>query len=236
MDNVRCVVVSEDGSKCISGSSDATVKVWDIGQQRCIHSLTMHSDSVWSLASDARCETVFSAGCSRPTAFWFLIVKHVLRCGLLTISTHVGGSCLSPGVSRIDSRTSMCTRARSRERSGSRLAKGGDVAWMRCVDAANTHVDVCLCVWRRAGRDQLVYATDLGTLESSCLLRSRDAVLKMLLSPDKGLWLSMTNSDIEYWDVEPVLQVRRMHPSRLMHESRPILPAPTAAQDTSTAA
>ncbi len=61
-DNVRCVVVSEDGTKCISGSSDATVKVWDIGQQRCIHSLTMHSDSVWSLAADPRFETVFSAG------------------------------------------------------------------------------------------------------------------------------------------------------------------------------
>jgi hypothetical protein len=29
----------------------------------------------------------------------------------------------------------------------------------------------------------------------------------MLIAPDKGLWLSMTNSDIEYWDVEPLLQV-----------------------------
>ena len=58
-----------------------------------------------------------------------------------------------------------------------------------------------------AGRDQLVYATDLRTLDSCCVLRSREAVLKMLIAPDKGLWLSMTNSDIEYWDVEPVLQV-----------------------------
>jgi hypothetical protein len=82
------------------------------------------------------------------------------------------------------------------------------------VDGVNTHADVRVYMWRRAGRDQLVYATDLKTFESSCMLRSRDAVLKMLLSPDKGLWLSMTNSDIEYWDVEPVLQVPRMHPSR----------------------
>ena len=80
------------------------------------------------------------------------------------------------------------------------------------MDGVNTHADVRVYMWRRAGRDQLVYATDLKTFESSCMLRSRDAVLKMLLSPDKGLWLSMTNSDIEYWDVEPVLQVPRMHP------------------------
>ena len=53
----------------------------------------------------------------------------------------------------------------------------------------------------------MVYATDLRTLDSCCVLRSREAVLKMLIAPDKGLWLSMTNSDIEYWDVEPVLQV-----------------------------
>lgn len=63
-DNVRCVAVSQDGARCISGSSDGTVKVWDIGQQRCMHTLTMHSDSVWSLAADARFDTIFSAGAS----------------------------------------------------------------------------------------------------------------------------------------------------------------------------
>jgi WD40 repeat protein len=96
---VRCVVVSEDGTKCISGSSDATVKVWDIGQQRCIHSLTMHSDSVWSLAADARFETVFSAGWSHPPAYSFLVVTLVLCCVVRTICSDVGGSWLSTGVS-----------------------------------------------------------------------------------------------------------------------------------------
>jgi len=117
-DNVRCVVVSADGTKCISGSSDATVKVWDIGQQRCIQSFAMHSDSVWSLATDHNFQTVFSAG-----------------------------------------------------------------------------------------RDKHVYCTDLATADTTCLLRARDPVLKLILSRENGLWLSMTNSDLEYWDVEPVLQV-----------------------------
>ena len=61
-DNVRCVAVSQDGTRCISGSSDGTVKVWDMGQQRCMHTFTMHSDSVWSLAADARFDTIFSGG------------------------------------------------------------------------------------------------------------------------------------------------------------------------------
>ena len=59
-----------------------------------------------------------------------------------------------------------------------------------------------------AGRDQHVFATDLKTMESSCLFRTRDPVLKLVLAPDKGLWVSMTNSDIELFHVDAVLQVQ----------------------------
>lgn len=33
-DNVKALVVSRDGSQCLSGSSDGTIKLWSIGQQR----------------------------------------------------------------------------------------------------------------------------------------------------------------------------------------------------------
>eukprot|EP00928_Gymnodinium_smaydae_P004722 TRINITY_DN11608_c0_g3_i1.p1 TRINITY_DN11608_c0_g3~~TRINITY_DN11608_c0_g3_i1.p1 ORF type:complete len:915 (+),score=121.23 TRINITY_DN11608_c0_g3_i1:172-2916(+) len=49
-DNIRSVVLSEDGSICISASADRTVRVWDIGMRRCVHVFEEHVDSVWSLA------------------------------------------------------------------------------------------------------------------------------------------------------------------------------------------
>lgn len=51
-DNVRSILMSEDGSTLMSASSDQTVKVWSTAAGRCMHTLTMHNDSVWSLFSD----------------------------------------------------------------------------------------------------------------------------------------------------------------------------------------
>lgn len=33
-DNVKALVVSRDGTHCISGSSDGSIKVWNVGSQR----------------------------------------------------------------------------------------------------------------------------------------------------------------------------------------------------------
>jgi len=49
-ENVRALVLSEDGTICVSGSADRTVRVWDIGTRRCMHVFDAHHDSVWALA------------------------------------------------------------------------------------------------------------------------------------------------------------------------------------------
>jgi len=49
-ENVRALVLSDDGTMCISGSTDRTVRVWDLGMRRCVHVFDAHHDSVWSLA------------------------------------------------------------------------------------------------------------------------------------------------------------------------------------------
>ncbi|KAK3677881.1 hypothetical protein LTR78_001976 [Recurvomyces mirabilis] len=50
-DNIRDVLVSQDGSTIMTASSDQTVKVWSTGAGRCMYTLTMHDASVWSLFS-----------------------------------------------------------------------------------------------------------------------------------------------------------------------------------------
>lgn len=48
-DNVKCLVLNKDGTQCLSGSSDGTIKLWSIGQQKCIHTFRVHSEGVWTL-------------------------------------------------------------------------------------------------------------------------------------------------------------------------------------------
>lgn len=50
-DNIRDVLVSQDGTTILTASSDRTVKVWSTVAGRCMFTLTMHDASVWSLFS-----------------------------------------------------------------------------------------------------------------------------------------------------------------------------------------
>ncbi|GAB7343174.1 hypothetical protein MBLNU457_1244t1 [Dothideomycetes sp. NU457] len=58
-DNIRDILVSEDGGTILTASSDATVKVWSVTAGRCMHTLTMHDASVWSLFSTDPSLSVF---------------------------------------------------------------------------------------------------------------------------------------------------------------------------------
>lgn len=51
-DNIRAVLVNETGDTVMTASSDQTVKIWSVTAGRCMYTLTMHNDSVWSLFSD----------------------------------------------------------------------------------------------------------------------------------------------------------------------------------------
>jgi WD repeat-containing protein 48 len=51
-DNIRDILINETGDTVMTASSDQTVKVWSVTAGRCMHTLTMHNDSVWSLFSD----------------------------------------------------------------------------------------------------------------------------------------------------------------------------------------
>lgn len=51
-DNIRDILVNRDGDTIMTASSDQTIKIWSLTAGRCMHTLTMHNDSVWSLYSN----------------------------------------------------------------------------------------------------------------------------------------------------------------------------------------
>ena len=50
-DNVRNILINQEGDMVMTASSDRTVKVWSITAGRCLYTLSMHNHSVWCLYS-----------------------------------------------------------------------------------------------------------------------------------------------------------------------------------------
>lgn len=61
-DNIRDILINQDGDMIMTASSDQTVKVWSMAAGRCMYTLTMHNDSVWSLFSNHPQLSVFYSG------------------------------------------------------------------------------------------------------------------------------------------------------------------------------
>ncbi|KZP25889.1 WD40 repeat-like protein [Athelia psychrophila] len=60
-DNIRAMLISEDSRYLLTGSADASIKLWSLKSQRCLHTFTYHTDSVWSLfSSHPSLETFYS--------------------------------------------------------------------------------------------------------------------------------------------------------------------------------
>lgn len=72
--NVRSILLSPSGDTVMTASSDQTVKIWSMTAGRCMHTLTMHNHSVFSLyAEDPDLAVFYSADRSG------LIVKTDIR-------------------------------------------------------------------------------------------------------------------------------------------------------------
>ncbi|KAF7308784.1 WD-REPEATS-REGION domain-containing protein [Mycena kentingensis (nom. inval.)] len=61
-DNIRAILLSEDAKYLLTGSADASIKLWSLATQRCLHTFTHHADSVWSLFSSHPLLETFYAG------------------------------------------------------------------------------------------------------------------------------------------------------------------------------
>ncbi|KAG6840938.1 hypothetical protein C0991_003122 [Blastosporella zonata] len=61
-DNIRAILMSEDAKYLLTGSADASIKLWSLATQRCLHTFTHHTESVWSLHSSHPTLEVFYSG------------------------------------------------------------------------------------------------------------------------------------------------------------------------------
>ncbi|CAC5371332.1 WDR48 [Mytilus coruscus] len=64
-DNVKALVLNRDGTQCLSGSSDGTIRLWSLGQQRCVSTFRVHDEGVWTLQANDSFSVVYSAGRDR---------------------------------------------------------------------------------------------------------------------------------------------------------------------------
>lgn len=51
--------------QCLSGSSDGTIRLWSLGQQRCIATYRVHDEGVWALQANEAFTHVYSGGRDR---------------------------------------------------------------------------------------------------------------------------------------------------------------------------
>ena len=49
-DAVGCLAFSENNQLVVSGSKDATIKVWDVYSGNCLNTMEAHSDQIWCIA------------------------------------------------------------------------------------------------------------------------------------------------------------------------------------------
>lgn len=61
--------------QAISAGSDGTIRLWSLGQQQCVHTFRIHSDSIWTLIANDSFTTMYSAG--RDKTVWATDLSNV---------------------------------------------------------------------------------------------------------------------------------------------------------------
>ena len=64
--------VATDGTYVVSGSSDRTVKLWDLASGVCVRTLVGHTATVWSVALSPACAYIVSGGSDNTVKLWDL--------------------------------------------------------------------------------------------------------------------------------------------------------------------
>ncbi|KAJ3009146.1 UNVERIFIED_CONTAM: hypothetical protein HDU68_002813, partial [Siphonaria sp. JEL0065] len=77
--SVNSVALSADGRNVVSGSSDNSVKVWDLRTGECTQTLTGHTDMVYSVAISTDGETIVSGSRDKTVKLWDIRTSECTR-------------------------------------------------------------------------------------------------------------------------------------------------------------
>ena len=69
---VLCLAITPDGQTAVSGSTDKTLKVWDLNTGKCRSTLIGHADSVWGVAVTPDGGTIVSSSEDKTLKVWDL--------------------------------------------------------------------------------------------------------------------------------------------------------------------
>ena len=68
--SVLSVAYSPDGTKIISGSDDATIKIWEANTGQCLKTLKGHIEPVWSVAYSPDGTKIISGSYDKTIKIW----------------------------------------------------------------------------------------------------------------------------------------------------------------------
>lgn len=196
----RALALNAEGTLLLSGSSDHTLRLWDLGQQRCLHTFAVHTDSVWALSVDSNFGVAYSGGRDKCVYRYYAALL-------------VGGE-----------RTAAAGRqAGSSPKSFSLfgMAKASSTSCLfhrvRCVNALiGTAAAACTpasvqalhlaCVWPHLARPAppALCRTQLASRTSELLLTESQPVRKLAVSSGgDSVWVATSSSTLHRWELDP---------------------------------
>ncbi|BAZ24946.1 WD-40 repeat protein [Kalymmatonema gypsitolerans NIES-4073] len=197
--SVKAILVTPDSKRVISGSSDCTLKVWDLKTGKELHTLTGHSNSVYALTVTPDGKRVISGSSDSTLKVWNLETGEELH----TLTGHrasVNALTVTPDGKQVISGSSDSTLKVWNLETGEELhTLTGHTASVNALTVTpdgkrviSGSYDCTLKVWN------LETAEELFTFN-----RHLSSVIAVFITPDGKRVLSVSsNNNLKVWDLE----------------------------------
>jgi serine/threonine protein kinase len=204
--SVRSVAFAPDGRTLASGSSDRTIKLWDVASGREVRTLSGHTDDVWSVAFAPDGRTLASGADDNTIKLWDVASGREVR----TLSGHTA-SVLSVAFAP-DGRTlasgSVDKTIKLWDVTGGREVRtlSGHSAWVSCIAFAPDGLTLASGSWQEIKFWDVASGREVRTLSGYT-----NEVHIVAFAPDgrtlaSGLW----DRTIRLWDVTSGREVRTL--------------------------
>jgi len=206
---VTSIMYSPKDNRFVSGSRDATVRIWDVGTGRCHHVLCGHSDQVTSVVYSPRGDQVASGSHDCTVRIWDTEAGYCLHI-LTGHINHVWSVKYSPNFNKIISGSEDCTvRAWNTETGECSFILIGHESGVRMVVCSQQGDQIA-----SISQDEKVRLWDVSTgdcrhilapqkIESACITFSHLTFSPFIAFSPKGDQIASVSRDglVQLWDV-----------------------------------